>query len=78
MPEEVFSSKLGDLQKLQMLRGKLPKARKTKQVSVEKLHSNIISDLVDLWHACEESYATMPRDIQVLTRDLRAKIAKVM
>jgi hypothetical protein len=64
------------MQKLQEMRKQLPKARKTKQPKLEDTHQEIIGGLIDLWKLCEQNYNALPRELQVLTRDLKAKIAK--
>jgi len=65
------------LQKLQDLRSQLPKARKTKQHTLDDAHQEIVGGLIDLWKLCEQNYNELPRSLQVATRDLKAKIAKV-
>lgn len=64
-------------QKLQEMRSKLPKARKTKQHNIDERHQAIIGGLIDLWQLCAKFYPALPREIQVATRDLKDKISKV-
>lgn len=72
-----IGAKFGAMTQLQELRKKLPKARRTKQVSLEEQHQEVVGGLIDLWKLCEQNYNELPRVVQVATRDLKAKIAKV-
>lgn len=72
-----LGTKLGAIPQLQELRQKLPRARKTKEANLEEQHQQIVGSLIDLWKLCEQNYNELPRVVQVATRDLKAKIAKV-